>query len=92
MTDAEERLERAKELVEKLPQSNHDTICVLFRHFQRVVEHTHVNRMTVQSLSIVFGPTLLRTEGDPLAMPYLTVYQSQVVEMVLNDCDLLFTE
>ncbi|XP_072105062.1 rho GTPase-activating protein 15-like [Mobula birostris] len=90
--DPAERLASIKQLVCSLPEPNKDTMRALFRHFQKVVEHTQWNRMTAQSLSIVFGPTLLRSEREALGMPFLMVYHNQIVELVLLECDAIFGE
>ncbi|XP_072927337.1 rho GTPase-activating protein 15 isoform X1 [Hemitrygon akajei] len=90
--DPDERLATIKQLVWSLPEPNRDTMRTLFRHFQKVVEHTQWNRMTAQSLSIVFGPTLLRSEREALGLPFLMVYHNQIVELVLLECDAIFGE
>ncbi|XP_059812243.1 rho GTPase-activating protein 15 isoform X3 [Hypanus sabinus] len=90
--DPDERLTTIKQLVWSLPEPNRDTMRTLFRHFQKVVEHTQWNRMTAQSLSIVFGPTLLRSEREALGLPFLMVYHNQIVELVLLECDAIFGE
>ncbi|XP_069762390.1 rho GTPase-activating protein 15 isoform X2 [Narcine bancroftii] len=90
--DHSQRLGNIKRLVDNLPQSNRDTMETLFRHFQKVLQHTGTNRMTAQGLGIVFGPTLLRSESDALTLPFLMVYQNQVVELVLLECEAIFGE
>ncbi|XP_060678355.1 rho GTPase-activating protein 15-like, partial [Hemiscyllium ocellatum] len=92
LMDHSERVEVMKQLVGNLPQPNHDTMRAMFRHMQRVVEHSHTNRMSPQSLAIVFGPTLLRPEKDFLNMAVHTLYQNQVVELILIECGSLFTQ
>ena len=46
-------------LLPGLPKANMDTVKVLFRHFQCVLENSAANRMTAESLSICFGPVLM---------------------------------
>uniref|UniRef100_A0A8C9M2T3 PH domain-containing protein n=1 Tax=Panthera tigris altaica TaxID=74533 RepID=A0A8C9M2T3_PANTA len=55
-----------------------------------VIEHGDQNRMSVQSVAIVFGPTLLRPETEETSMPTTMVFQSQVVELILQRCSDIF--
>lgn len=50
----------------------------------RVIEQGEQNRMSVQSVAIVFGPTLLRPETEETSMPMTMVFQNQVVEFILQ--------
>uniref|UniRef100_A0A3Q3GTP7 Rho GTPase activating protein 27, like n=1 Tax=Labrus bergylta TaxID=56723 RepID=A0A3Q3GTP7_9LABR len=53
------RVSYMKDLVRSLPLPNNDTMELLFKHLLRVIEHKESNRMSFQSVAIVFGPTLL---------------------------------
>ncbi|XP_013374751.1 PREDICTED: rho GTPase-activating protein 27 [Chinchilla lanigera] len=79
-----------RDLVRSLPTPNHDTLRLLFQHLRRVVEHGEQNRMSVQSVAIVFGPTLLRPETEGASMPMTMVFQNQVVELILQQCTDIF--
>lgn len=57
---------------------------------RRVIEHGEQNRMSVQSVAIVFGPTLLRPEKEETSMPMTMVFQNQVVELILQQCSDIF--
>lgn len=46
--------------------------------------------MSVQSVAIVFGPTLLRPETEETSMPMTMVFQNQVVELILQRCSDIF--
>uniref|UniRef100_A0A8C8XZW9 Rho-GAP domain-containing protein n=1 Tax=Panthera leo TaxID=9689 RepID=A0A8C8XZW9_PANLE len=81
---------RVRDLVRSLPAPNHDTLRLLFQHLCRVIEHGDQNRMSVQSVAIVFGPTLLRPETEETSMPMTMVFQSQVVELILQRCSDIF--
>ncbi|KAJ7984880.1 hypothetical protein DPEC_G00359360 [Dallia pectoralis] len=74
-----------RELVESLPRPNHDTMELLFSHLHRVIEYGDENRMTVQNVAIVFGPTLLRPETESGNLAMHMVFQNQIVELVLNE-------
>ncbi|XP_078393316.1 rho GTPase-activating protein 15-like [Cetorhinus maximus] len=90
LPDHSERLENVKNLVQNLPRSNRDTMETMFKHMKKVAEHSHLNRMTAQSLAIVFGPTLLRPEKDFLNMAVHMVYQNQIVELILLEYHTVF--
>jgi hypothetical protein len=75
--------------VKDLPKVNHATLKRLLRHLQRVTEHSDVNKMQIQNIAIVFGPTLMRTE-DPLLIATLTPVQNSIVGSLLTDFDKIF--
>nr|XP_030111881.3 rho GTPase-activating protein 27 isoform X2 [Taeniopygia guttata] len=81
-----------RDLVLSLPPAHHDTMKVLFRHLCRVVEHKEENRMSVQSVAIVFGPTLLRPASEEGNMAMHMVFQNQVVEHILNHYGYIFPD
>ncbi|KFU90899.1 Rho GTPase-activating protein 27, partial [Chaetura pelagica] len=79
-----------RDLVSSLPPAHHDTMQVLFRHLCRVVQCREQNRMSVQSVAIVFGPTLLRPPHEEGNMAMHMVFQNQVVEHILNHYSYIF--
>lgn len=81
-----------RDLVRSLPPANHDTMKVLFRHLCRVIEFKEENRMSVQSIAIVFGPTLLRAPSEEGSMAVHMVFQNQVVELILNQYGHIFPD
>ncbi|KAE8282662.1 Rho GTPase-activating protein 27 [Larimichthys crocea] len=86
------RVSYMKDLVRSLPLPNHDTMELLFKHLRKVVEHKESNRMSVQSIAIVFGPTLLRPQTESANMTIHMVFQSQIVELVLNEFQTVFSQ
>lgn len=56
----------------------------------RVIDHGEENRMTTQSVAIVFGPTLLRPETETWNMAVHMVYQNQIVELILLEYENIF--
>ena len=56
----------------------------------RVIEHGEANRMTTQSVAIVFGPTLLRPETETGNIAVHMVYQNQIVELILLEYESIF--
>uniref|UniRef100_A0A8B9PAZ5 Rho GTPase-activating protein 12 n=1 Tax=Apteryx owenii TaxID=8824 RepID=A0A8B9PAZ5_APTOW len=85
-----QRVHAVKDLIKQLPKPNQDTMQVLFRHLKRVVENGEKNRMTYQSVAIVFGPTLLKPEKETGNIAVHTVYQNQIVELILLELNSVF--
>ncbi|XP_073900848.1 rho GTPase-activating protein 27-like [Castor canadensis] len=90
LQDHAQRSRCVRDLVRTLPAPNLDTLRVLFQHLCRVIEHGEQNRMSVQSVAIVFGPTLLRPETEETTVPMTMVFQNQVVELILQQCSEIF--
>ncbi|MEE6467077.1 hypothetical protein FKM82_007138 [Ascaphus truei] len=84
------RVQSVNDLIKQLPKPNQDTMEVLFKHLKHVVETGEKNRMTYQSLAIVFGPTLLRPENETGNIAIHTVYQNQIVELILLEYNFIF--
>ncbi|KAJ3611792.1 hypothetical protein NHX12_021806 [Muraenolepis orangiensis] len=89
-SDYKQRLSSIKDLITQLPKPNHDTMQALFKHLTRVIAHGEANRMTTQSVAIVFGPTLLRPETETGSMAVHMVYQNQIVELILLEYEGIF--
>ncbi|XP_062259991.1 rho GTPase-activating protein 12-like isoform X3 [Platichthys flesus] len=90
ISDYKQRVHSIKDLVRQLPKPNHDTMQVLFKHLRTVIDHGEENRMTTQSVAIVFGPTLLRPETETWNMAVHMVYQNQIVELILLEYENIF--
>ncbi|XP_051959276.1 rho GTPase-activating protein 12b isoform X2 [Xyrauchen texanus] len=89
-SDYKQRVQSIKDLIKQLPNPNQETMKVLFKHLKRVIDHGEVNRMTTQSVAIVFGPTLLRPEIETGNMAVYMVYQNQIVELILLEYENIF--
>ncbi|XP_053116200.1 rho GTPase-activating protein 12 isoform X1 [Hemicordylus capensis] len=85
-----QRVHAVRELIKQLPKPNQDTMQVLFKHLKRIVENGEKNRMTYQSIAIVFGPTLLKPEKETGNIAIHTVYQNQIVELILLELNSIF--
>uniref|UniRef100_A0A8C2JRC2 Rho GTPase activating protein 12a n=1 Tax=Cyprinus carpio TaxID=7962 RepID=A0A8C2JRC2_CYPCA len=90
MPDYKQKVQAVKDLMKQLPRPNHDTIQALFKHLKKVIQHVDENRMTTQSVAIVFGPTLLRPEVETANMAVHMVYQNQIVELILMEYETIF--
>ncbi|CAI9550691.1 unnamed protein product, partial [Staurois parvus] len=84
------RVQAVRDLIKQLPKPNQDTMQALFKHLKHVVEIGDKNRMNFQSLAIVFGPTLLKPEKETGNIAIHTVYQSQIVELILMEHNSIF--
>ncbi|XP_046690489.1 rho GTPase-activating protein 27 isoform X2 [Silurus meridionalis] len=84
VNDASLRVSYMRDLVQALPLPNHNTMEVLFKHLRKVIDHSDSNRMSFQSMAIVFGPTLLRPEEESGNMAIHMVFQNQIVELILS--------
>ncbi|XP_039194167.1 rho GTPase-activating protein 15 isoform X2 [Crotalus tigris] len=80
-----------KDLVQKLPRPNHDTMKTLFAHLQKIAAKENMNLMSPQSLGIVFGPTLLRPEKETASMVIHMLYQNQLIELMLSEYTKIFS-
>nr|XP_020477347.1 rho GTPase-activating protein 12-like isoform X2 [Monopterus albus] len=85
------RVSYMQDLVRSLPLPNHDTMELLFKHLRRVIDHKDSNRMSFQSIAIVFGPTLLRPQIESPDMTIHMVFQSQIVELMLKEFQTIFS-
>ncbi|KAM5157687.1 rho GTPase-activating protein 12 isoform 4-T4 [Mantella aurantiaca] len=88
--EPKQRVQAVRDLIKQLPKPNQDTMQALFKHLKHVVETGDKNRMNVQSLAIVFGPTLLKPETETGNIAIHTVYQSQIVELILMEYSSIF--
>ncbi|KAJ8264611.1 hypothetical protein GJAV_G00151270 [Gymnothorax javanicus] len=84
------KVTQMRKLVASLPQPNHDTMELLFRHLRKVIACGECNRMSVQNVAIVFGPTLLRPETESSNLTMHMVFQNQIVEFILNEYERIF--
>ncbi|CAN7996125.1 unnamed protein product [Ixodes pacificus] len=84
------RLAAFRDLLGELPRQNYDTLKYLLRHLLRVTEHSDQNRMHVQNLAIVFGPTLLSSGEEPRNLALDMMQQNQIIEFLLLEYSFLF--
>ncbi|KAM6463704.1 rho GTPase-activating protein 15 isoform 2-T2 [Liasis olivaceus] len=80
-----------KDLVQRLPRPNYDTMKILFAHLQKIAAKENMNLMSPQSLGIVFGPTLLRPEKETGCMAIHMLYQNQLIELMLSEYTKIFS-
>ena len=61
ITDTQEKVQQIYVHISKLPRPNFDLLERLVFHLARVAQQESANRMTANSLAIVFAPCILRT-------------------------------
>lgn len=76
------RMEELRKLVRSLPKHNYYTLKHIIYHLKRVAENSAINKMEAKNLAIVFGPTIVRTEGENM--------ESIVTDMT-NQCKIVET-
>ncbi|XP_058649918.1 rho GTPase-activating protein 27, partial [Onychostoma macrolepis] len=84
------KIAHMRNVVRSLPLPNRDTMEALFSHLRKVIQHGDENRMTVQNVAIVFGPTLLKPEVETANIATYMVFQNQIVEFLLNEFESIF--
>jgi hypothetical protein len=91
--DKKQRLHAVRDLIKQLPVAHHDTLRFLCIHLLKVVEFSQQNRMDLQNIALVFGPTLLRM--DPVnatndGFSQNIILQNELVQYILTNFDKLF--
>ncbi|XP_026078916.1 rho GTPase-activating protein 27 [Carassius auratus] len=84
------KIAHMRNLVRSLPPPNRDTMEALFSHLRKVIQHGDENRMSVQNVAIIFGPTLLKPEVETANFAAYMVFQNQIVEFLLNEFESIF--
>ncbi|XP_013384119.1 rho GTPase-activating protein 27 isoform X4 [Lingula anatina] len=88
--DPSKRIPMLRDIVKTLPRPNYDTLKVLFEHLNRVIGRSNENRMQVQNIAIVFGPTLMWPEKESHNMAISMMFQSNIVEVMLTEYQNIF--
>ncbi|XP_074624497.1 N-chimaerin-like [Acropora palmata] len=89
--DKHRKAEALSEAIDALPHSHFETLKYLLGHLYRVARRKKENMMSEQNLSIVFGPTLMRSpEGDSVDILSDMKAQRLVIETLISWQDILF--
>lgn len=93
MSDRAEKLKEIQRLLRLLPGEHRQTLRFLFDHLTKVAAQGDVNKMQINNLGIVFGPTLLRRiEPTPESIIMDSPFQSGIVEELLREPSLLASD
>lgn len=86
--DRDARINGIKSLVSQLPVTHRSTLYYLGQHLLRVSEHSTQNKMRINNLAIVFGPTLVRKNSPTMEnIIQDSPFQSSIVEEILTQLD-----
>ncbi|XP_058615851.1 si:zfos-588f8.1 isoform X3 [Onychostoma macrolepis] len=87
LPEKQEQLQAIYKVLEQLPTANFNTLERLVFHLVRVAKEEKSNRMTPNSLAIVFAPCILRCpdSADPLMSMKDVAKTTICVEMLLNE-------
>lgn len=91
--DYRNRMIAIQDLIHNLPTENFAVLKFICEHLCRVSQFSHLNRMTISNLAIIFGPTLLRPSprlDSVLKMMADMPHQVGVVEILIEHADWLF--
>eukprot|EP00057_Strongylocentrotus_purpuratus_P029869 XP_780071.3 PREDICTED: beta-chimaerin isoform X2 [Strongylocentrotus purpuratus] len=79
------------ELYQTFPAHYH-TLKLLMAHLVRVVQLQEENKMSIENLGIVFGPTLMRPPSNQPVIDdlYMIHFQKKSVEIMIEEFDTLF--
>lgn len=78
------RMEELRKLVRSLPKHNYYTLKYIIYHLKRVADNCAINKMEAKNLAIVFGPTIVRTEGENMESIVTDMtHQCKIVETLL---------
>jgi hypothetical protein len=92
--DEGQRLQQFYELIHDLPKVNYDVLSFLMNHLKKVSEESSQNKMAINNLAIVFGPTLIArtTDKNLLATTIIrdTPYQNRLNDIIITYEDYFF--
>ncbi|XP_064455325.1 WW domain-containing protein tag-325-like isoform X2 [Ornithodoros turicata] len=84
------KLAAFKELLSEMPKPNYETLKYLLRHLLKVTEYSDKNRMHIQNLAIVFGPSLLASAEEVRDLAVDMMHQNRIIEFLLLEYNNLF--
>ncbi|GAB1603431.1 rho GTPase-activating protein 12-like isoform X1 [Argonauta hians] len=90
VTKREESLRKYKEMIHSFPKCHFETLKILLEHLLNVISFSKHNRMLIQNVAIVFGPTLMWPERETHSLAISVTYQSQIVQFLLQNYSSIF--
>ncbi|XP_066303239.1 rho GTPase-activating protein 23-like isoform X2 [Branchiostoma lanceolatum] len=89
--ESRKRMWALRELVHALPDHHFETLKFLVLHLKKVSSKSYINKMEVRNLAIVFGPTLVRTTQDNMAIMIQDMSdQCRIVESIIRHSEWFF--
>lgn len=69
ITDEKERIGKLKTRLKSLKKANLDHLRFMLNHLVKVAEHGASNKVTMQALSVTFGPILFQSQYEQIEAP-----------------------
>jgi len=86
--DHESKLYQLNDLIHQLPQVNYDVLAFLMKHLKSVSDQSDINKMEINNLAIVFGPTLIARSTDKDAVSSTLIadmsQQNRLIECIIT--------
>ncbi|XP_051966425.1 rho GTPase-activating protein 35-like [Xyrauchen texanus] len=90
INDREQRLHTMKDVLRRFPRENYDVFKYVITHLNKVSQHSRMNLMTSENLSICFWPTLMRPDFTTMdALTATRTYQT-IIEAFIHQCAFFF--
>lgn len=86
------KIQRFRDIIQLLPQPNHDTLQFLLKHLLKVTSYQEYNRMHIPNLAIVFGPTLMWPAEESPDMALDLMQQNSFIDFLLSEYNKIFKE
>ena len=94
ITEKDRKIKEFDRILYKLPPTNQACIKFLMKHLNRVTQMERQNKMSVDNISKIFGPTMLHYGKDTARMASLTpsdvMAQGEVVAFMMDNVEELF--
>ncbi|KYQ99745.1 RhoGAP domain-containing protein [Tieghemostelium lacteum] len=88
-----QKIESLKLLISLLPPANKALTKHLFKFLSKVLQNSHINKMTAVNISIVFAPNLLKDgENNILNVVSDAQYVNQVVQLILENVHIVIPQ
>ena len=82
----EEAYTQLQPLLERLPSHNHSTLDTILEHVAKVRSYEPQNKMSIQNLAVVFGPTLIRPRHEDIKWVCVCVCMGVCVWVCVGVC------
>ncbi|KAL6053882.1 SH3-domain binding protein 1, partial [Balamuthia mandrillaris] len=88
-TDSKQQLSILVPYLRQVPAAQIQVLNYLLKFLDKVVEHSHVNKMTAYNLAIIFGPSLLRPRQDTIDTSLKSPRVNAVIQTLIEHQDVL---
>ncbi|KAF9262581.1 hypothetical protein L218DRAFT_980441 [Marasmius fiardii PR-910] len=93
LENLDDRISRAREIAQTLPQANFDILKRISEHLDTVTDFEEQNQMTAEALSIVFSPNILRAPKNDFFVALTNMaYTHKFVKTLITHCHVIFDD